>query len=35
MYKLDIVEIKPENNFNSVCVIETDVELDFAPPLDY
>ncbi|XP_048496482.1 uncharacterized protein LOC104889297 [Beta vulgaris subsp. vulgaris] len=29
---VDIVDAKPSN---AVCIIETDVEVDFAPPLDY
>lgn len=28
-------EIKPDNPNNCICVIEADVEVDFAPPLDY
>lgn len=31
-YYVDIVETKPTA---AVCIIETDCEVDFAPPLDY
>ncbi|KAF5176256.1 Ubiquitin fusion degradation protein 1-like protein [Thalictrum thalictroides] len=31
-YNIDIIETKP---FNAVSIIETDCEVDFAPPLDY
>jgi len=31
-YKFSIVEVKPEN---AVSIVETDIHLDFAPPLDY
>lgn len=31
-YFIDIVEAKPSNG---VSIIETDCEVDFAPPLDY
>ncbi|PIA54720.1 hypothetical protein AQUCO_00900950v1 [Aquilegia coerulea] len=31
-YYIDIIETKP---FNAVSIIETDCEVDFAPPLDY
>ena len=31
-YYIDIVETKPAS---AVCIIETDCEVDFAPPLDY
>ncbi|KAF0923205.1 hypothetical protein E2562_003416 [Oryza meyeriana var. granulata] len=31
-YLIDIVETKPAS---AVCIIETDCEVDFAPPLDY
>ena len=27
--------MKPPSPFKSVCLINTDVEIDFAPPLDY
>lgn len=33
--KFDILEVKPSSPFKSVCLINTDVEIDFAPPLDY
>ena len=31
-YYIDIIETKPTN---AVSIIETDCEVDFAPPLDY
>ncbi|KAK7283532.1 hypothetical protein RIF29_13105 [Crotalaria pallida] len=31
-YYIDIIETKPAN---AICIIETDCEVDFAPPLDY
>lgn len=31
-YYIDVVEAKPGN---AISVIETDCEVDFAPPLDY
>lgn len=34
-FEIDIMEIKPKNNYEAICIIDTDVEVDFAPPLDY
>ncbi len=34
-YDIDIIEIKPHNDYNAICIIDMDVEVDFAPPLDY
>jgi len=31
-YYIDIIETKPDN---AISIIETDCEVDFAPPLDY
>lgn len=31
-YYIDIIEAKPSN---AISIIETDCEVDFAPPLDY
>lgn len=31
-FYIDIVETKPSP---AICIIETDCEVDFAPPLDY
>ena len=31
-YKINIVECKPKDQ---ICVIEADINVDFAPPLDY
>lgn len=35
VFQVDILEVKPNNNSNSICVVEADVEVDFAEPLDY
>jgi ubiquitin fusion degradation protein 1 len=34
-YLLDILELKPENQYNAGIIIDTDLSIDFAPPLDY
>ena len=34
-FDIDIMEIKPKNDYDAICIIDTDVEVDFAPPLDY
>ena len=34
-FDLDVLEIKPQSSLNCICTINTDVEVDFAPPLDY
>lgn len=34
-FEIDILEIKPKNDYNAICIIDADVEVDFAPPLDY
>eukprot|EP00037_Helgoeca_nana_P006607 m.60755 g.60755 ORF g.60755 m.60755 type:complete len:355 (+) comp17482_c0_seq1:248-1312(+) len=34
-YELVVLELRPKHPSNSVCVVECDLELDFAPPLDY
>jgi len=35
IYKIKILEAKPESESNSICVIETDLVTDFAPPVGY
>ncbi|CEP21225.1 UFD1 [Cyberlindnera jadinii] len=35
IYGIKVLEVKPESAFNSICVIETDLETDFAPPVGY
>lgn len=35
VYDMAVLEVKPENDKSAVCVIETDVEVDFAAPLGY
>lgn len=34
-FLIDILEIKPSNEYNAICIIDADVDVDFAPPLDY
>lgn len=34
-FEIDILEIKPKNEYGAICIIDADVEVDFAPPLDY
>ena len=34
-YDLDILELKPANSYKAATIIDTDLTLDFAPPLDY
>jgi ubiquitin fusion degradation protein 1 len=34
-YHLSIVEVKPTSQSNAISIIETDINLEFAPPLDY
>lgn len=35
LYDVAVLEVKPENGKNGVSMIETDVEVDFAPPVGY
>ncbi len=32
---MNILDVKPKNDFNCVCLIDADIEVDFAQPLDY
>ena len=34
-YQLDIVDIKPQNQYNAVLLINADIHLEFEAPLDY
>lgn len=34
-FEIDILEIKPTNEYSAICIIDADVDVDFAPPLDY
>merc|ERR1712192_71613 len=34
-YLIDVLEVKPENSNNAITIVEADVQVDFAPPLDY
>ena len=35
IYQIRILEVKPESPAKSICVIETDLVTDFAPPVGY
>ncbi|KAL2882433.1 ubiquitin fusion degradation protein [Colletotrichum sp. CLE4] len=35
IYNVAVLEVKPETDKMGVCLIETDVEVDFAPPVGY
>ncbi|PKX89738.1 polyubiquitin-binding protein UFD1 [Aspergillus novofumigatus IBT 16806] len=35
VYEMAVLETKPSNNTNAVSVLETDLEVDFAPPVGY
>ncbi|KAF9877743.1 ubiquitin fusion degradation protein UFD1 [Colletotrichum karsti] len=35
IYHVAVLEVKPETDKMGVCMIETDVEVDFAPPVGY
>ncbi|KAI1341927.1 ubiquitin fusion degradation protein UFD1-domain-containing protein [Xylariaceae sp. FL0016] len=35
VYDIAVLEVKPETQKNGVCMIETDVSVDFAPPVGY
>ncbi|QEU60223.1 Ufd1 [Kluyveromyces lactis] len=35
VYRIRILEVKPESSSKSICVIETDLVTDFAPPVGY
>lgn len=35
VYAIKVLEVKPVNDFDSICVIETDLNVDFAPPVGY
>lgn len=35
IYSIKVLQVKPANNSNSICVVETDLEVDFAPPVGY
>jgi len=34
-YQFNILEVKPKGSHNCVCLIEADIEVEFAQPLDY
>ncbi|SCU95402.1 LAMI_0F02322g1_1 [Lachancea mirantina] len=34
-YRIRVLEVKPESSSKSICVIETDLVTDFAPPVGY
>ena len=35
VYEMAVLETRPENEFKAISVLETDLEVDFAPPLGY
>ncbi|ODV98016.1 hypothetical protein PACTADRAFT_14498 [Pachysolen tannophilus NRRL Y-2460] len=35
LYHIKVLEVKPESVTHSICVVETDLETDFAPPPGY
>lgn len=35
IHLIDVLEVKPENIHNAITIVEADVQVDFAPPLDY
>jgi ubiquitin fusion degradation protein 1 len=35
VYEMAVLETKPENSQNAISVLETDLEVDFAPPVGY
>lgn len=35
VYEMAVLETKPDNELNAISVLETDLEVDFAPPLGY
>lgn len=35
VYEMAVLETRPENELNAISVLETDLEVDFAPPLGY
>ncbi|AMD19551.1 HCL600Wp [Eremothecium sinecaudum] len=35
IYRIKVLEVKPETQSQSICVIETDLVTDFAPPVGY
>lgn len=35
IYGIKILEVKPESSSHGICVVETDLETDFAPPVGY
>lgn len=35
IYQIKVLEAKPESSSNGICVIETDLVTDFAPPVGY
>lgn len=35
IFGIKVLEVKPENNLKGICVVETDLTTDFAPPVGY
>lgn len=34
-FQIDILSITPINEYKAICIVDADVDVDFAPPLDY
>ncbi|KAL4470151.1 hypothetical protein ABPG72_009076 [Tetrahymena utriculariae] len=34
-FQIDILEVKPPNDYHAICVVDAEIEVDFAKPLDY
>lgn len=34
-FLIDIIDVYPKNDYKAICIINTDLEIEFAPPLDY
>jgi ubiquitin fusion degradation protein 1 len=35
IYAINVLEVKPESAHGGISIVETDINVDFAPPLDY
>lgn len=34
-YKINIIKVEPDDSSHTICIVDTDLNIDFAPPLDY
>lgn len=32
-YKLNIIKVEPNDDSHTICIVDTDLNIDFAPPL--